>query len=156
FFSKTKTGPKRRQTDAKTIDRITSLRKQNHSIRDIPAFLCAENISISLDTVDKILKADGFAPLPKRTRQERLSSQLPQKWQCARSVEFKASDEVFTTETNVGPLLFLPMLEKLGIITAIKESGFPKTNHLSDVQMILSFLALKLIGTKCWSHDSFW
>lgn len=79
FFSKAKTGPKRRQTDAKTIDRITALRKQNHSIRDIQAFLCAENVSISLDTIDKILKADGFAPLPKRTRQERLSSQLPQK-----------------------------------------------------------------------------
>jgi hypothetical protein len=156
FFSKTKPGPKRRHTDAKTIDRITMLRKQNHSIRDIQAFLYAENISISLDTIDKILKADGFAPLPKRTRQERLSSQLPQKWECARSVEFKADDEIFTTETNAGPLLFLPMLEKLGIITAIKESGFPKTNNLSDVQMILSFLALKLIGTKCWSHDSFW
>ena len=48
------------------------------------------------------------------------------------------------------------MLEKLGIITAIKESGFPKTSNLSDVQMVLSFLALKLISTKCWSQDSFW
>lgn len=156
FFSKAKTGPKKRRTDTKTIDRITALRKQNHSIRDIQAFLGAENISISLDTIDKILKADGFAPLPKRTRQERLSSQLPQKWECARSAEFTANNEIFITETNAGPLLFLPMLEKLGIINAINESGFPKTSSLSGIQMVLSFLALKLIGIRCLSHDSFW
>lgn len=156
FFSKAKSGPKQRRTSLVTINHIIDLRKQNHSISDIQALLCAEKISISLDTIYKILKADGFAPLPKRTKQERLSVKLPQKWESVRSSTFVASDETFTTETNAGPLLFLPIIEKLGVIKAISEAGYPKTKDLSDIQMVLSFLALKLTDTKYWSHDSYW
>ena len=79
FFTTKKTGPKNRKTNANVIDQIIKLRKQNNAITDIKAILNAQNISISFDTIDKILKSEGFAPLPKRTRQERLNAQLPKK-----------------------------------------------------------------------------
>ncbi len=111
---------------------------------------------VSLDTIDKALKAEGFAPLPKRTHQQRLSVHAPQKYQAPQSQALTLSDEEFTTEIGAGPLIFLPLLETLGIVRAIKRCGFPSTSQLSDVQSVLSFLALKLSGATRWSHDTRW
>lgn len=156
FFSIQKTGPKKRATNTKTIDLITSYRKQNYSINDIKVALDAEGIKISIDTIDHILKDEGFAPLPKRTRQERLSVAIPPKIDAPKSTSFEVQEEDFNTEIGAGPLVFLPLLEELGIIEAIKSSGFPETSEISDVQTVLSFLALKLMGGLRWSHDTKW
>ena len=156
FFLEKKPGPKDRLTSNETIERIVSLRKQNYSINDIKVVLDAEERTVSLDTIDKILKSDGFAPLPKRTRKQRLAISLPSKFQAPKSVPLEITNQEFTTETGVGPLIFLPLIEKLGIVKAIQASGFPSTNGISDVQSVLSFLALKLIGNERWSHDISW
>ena len=156
FFPEKKRGPQKRFTNDQTISKIIALRKQNHSIQDIKAVLSGEGISLSLDTIDKILKAEGFAPLPKRTRKERLEVKIPQKIEAPQSVSFEIMNEHFSTEQGAGPLLFLPLLEKLGIVQAIRASGFPQTSVLSDVQSVLSFLALKLLGAERLSHDSSW
>lgn len=156
FFLEKKSGPKERLTSNETVERIVSLRKQNYSIRDIKVVLDAEERAISIDTIDKILKDDGFAPLPKRTRQQRLAITLPRKFQAPKSVALELTNQEFTTETGVGPLIFMPLIERLGIVTAIKASGFPATSEISDVQSILSLLALKLMGNKRWSHDTSW
>ncbi len=66
------------------------------------------------------------------------------------------ADEEFTTEMGACPLVFLPLLEELGIIPAIAASGFPQTKTLSDIQSVLSFPALKLTGSRRWSHDTKW
>ena len=156
FFPEKKPGPKRRFTSDETVTKIIALRKQNHSILDIKSLLAAEGIVLSLDTIDKILKAEGFAPLPKRTRLDRLRVQLPDTLQAPECVSLQLMDEEFTTEKGAGPLIFLPLLEKLAIVPAIRAAGFPKTSSLSDVQSVLSFLALKLIGTERLSHDTSW
>jgi hypothetical protein len=52
--------------------------------------------------------------------------------------------------------VFLPLLQSLEIIKAIEEAHFPSTTQLSSTQMVLSFLALKLMGNTRWSHDSVW
>ena len=156
FFSIQKTGPKKRATNTKTIDLIISYRKQNYSINDIKVALDAEGTNISIDTIDHILKDEGFAPLPKRTRQERLSVAIPPKIDAPKSMSFEVQEENFNTEIGAGPLIFLPLLEELGVIEAIKSSGFPGTSEISDVQTILSFLALKLMGGLRLSHDTKW
>lgn len=156
FFLEKKPGPKDRLTSNETVERIVSLRKQNFSITDIKVVLDAEERTVSIDTIDKILKSDGFAPLPKRTHKERSSITLPSKIQAPKSVSFELINQEFTTETGVGPLIFLPLIEKLGIVKAIKASGFPSTSEISDVQSVLSFLALKLTGARRWSHDTSW
>jgi hypothetical protein len=156
FFLFKKAGRKTRHTKSNTIDRIIALRKQNYSIADIKATMHADNINLSLDTIDKILKAEGFAPLPKRTREERRMIALPPKLQAPRAMSLKVQDETFTTEQGAGPLIFLPLLEELGIIQAIQECNFPSTSELNDIQNVLSFLALKLMGGQRWSHDTQW
>jgi len=156
FFSIKKPGPKNRLTSNKTIKRIVAFRKQNYSIVDIKVALDAEGKKVSLDTIDKILKSEGFAPLPKRTRQESLAVALPSKLEALKSVPLEIIDEEFSSEIGVGPLVFLPLLENLGIVEAIQNAGFPGTSQISDVQSVLSFLALKLMGGMRWPHDTKW
>ena len=156
FFPIKKTGPKSRFTDKTIIEEIVALRKKNHSILDIKTILDAKTTILSLDTIDNILKGEGFAPLPKRTRVERLSVEIPKKIEAPQSVLWKYREEEFTTDKGIAPLLFLPLIEKLGIIEAIKKADFPKTSVLSDVSSILSLLALKLIGNEGLSHDTTW
>ena len=156
FFSIAKTGPKNRSTNDDVIEKIIALRKQNHSIVDIKAILDADGNKISLNTIDKILKTEGFAPLPKRTRSERIDAALPTKLAAPKSETLEFIDEEFTTEFAAGPLVFLPLLENLGIIDAIQKAGFPETSVINSVQSILSFLALKLMGGMRWSYDTKW
>jgi len=156
FFKQPKRGPKKRLTTNETILRIIALRKQNYSITDIKVVLDGEGKIVSLDTIDKILKAEGFAPLPKRTQKERSDIRLPKKLRPPRSVSLEITDEQFSTEANVGPLLFLPIIENFNIIDVIKKSDFPETAEINAVQSVMSFLALKLTGCKRWSHDTAW
>lgn len=156
FFQKKKSGPKKPFTKDKVIEQIISLRKQNHSVPDIKTILDSKSLNISLDTIDKILKKDGFLPLPRRTRQEKLSVKLPEKIKAPMCAKLVISNQKFSTEKGAGPLIFLPVIEKLGIIEAIKKSGFPQTSVLNDISSILSILALKLIGNERLSHDETW
>jgi hypothetical protein len=156
FFSTPKLGPKKRATKNETVKRIVALRKQNYSIADIKVSLEADAKKISLDTIDQILKSEGFAPLSKRTRKERLAVALPSKLEAPKSIPLELTDEEFSTEMGAGPLVFLPLLENLGIVKAIQKSGFPGTTEISNVQSVLSFLALKLMGGMRWSHDTKW
>ncbi len=132
------------------------MRKRNYSITDIKVLLDSKGKAVSLDTIDKVLKAEGFAPLPKRTRMERLAVSVPEKIEAPKSVSLELTDEKFITERGAGPLVFLPLMEKLGLAEAIKSAGFPRTSELDDLQSVLSFLALKLLGGLRWSHDTKW
>lgn len=156
FFRTVKTGPKKRFTETSVIKEIITLRKQNHSIQDIKGILEAKGLRISLDTIDNILKTEGFAPLPKRTRIEKLSVKIPDKIEAPQCVPLEIKDEEFSTENNAAVLIFLPLIERLGIIEAIQNAGFPKTSVISDVSSILSFVALKILGNERLSHDTSW
>lgn len=156
FFEQKKTGPKQRRTDQSAVDIIIALRKQNYAITDIRVALHAKGHTLSLDTINTILKKEGFASLPKRTRLERTKIQLPQKIIPPVSATRAQMDEAFSTEKAAGILVFLPLLESMGIIEAIEKAKFPHTSQLSGLQMILSFLGLKLMGNARWSHDAVW
>jgi len=156
FFSAGKPGPKKRSTGKNIVEYVVELRKQNYSVVDIKVALEAKGEKLSLDTIDQILKSEGFAPLPKRTKKERLNVTLPAKIEAPKCVPLEVVDEEFSTELGAGPLVFLPLLQETGIVETIQEVNFPSTKTLSDVQNVLSFLALKLLGGLRWSHDTKW
>ncbi len=156
FFLAKKPGPKARHTSPDTVERIVVLRKRNYAITDIKMVLDTEKRSLSLEAIDNILKSEGFAPLPKRTHAQKLAVTLPKKLKSPRSEAWKPTEEEFITETGAGPLIFLPLIEKLGVVEAIGRSKFPASSELGDIQMVLSFLALKLMVGRRWSHDGSW
>ena len=106
FFKVKRPGPKKRFTEANVIERIVALRKKNHSITDIKVILESYNKSLSLDTIDKILKEEGFAPLPKRTRIERLEAAIPEKIEPPQSEPLDIIDEEFSTEKGAGAVSY--------------------------------------------------
>jgi len=156
FFQEKKRGPKSRFTKPEVVEKIVALRKQNHSILDIKAILDSEDKGVSLDTIDNILKAEGFKRLQRRTRVEKISTTLPELLTAPICCPLQLNDQVFSTEKGAGPLVFLPLIEQLGIVDAIRKCGFPSTSVLSDVSSLMSFIALKLLGSERLSHDETW
>jgi transposase len=136
------------------VKQIVAMRKRNLSVPDIRAALNAQGHKISLWAIDRLLKREGFAPLPRRTREEREDVRLPARLPAPETAPLVWRDETFTTELGGGPLVFLPLLEHMGIVSAIERAGFPKTSVLSDRASVLSFLALKLLGNERLSHDA--
>ncbi len=156
FFIQRKSGPKGRFTEEDILQSVINLRKLNHSIKDIQAVLCAQGKKISLSCIDSILKDEGFAPLYRRTRQERNETGLPKAIAIPETVSLDLEPEEFYTEKGAGPLIFLPLLEELGIVNAIESAGYPGTSQISASSYVLSFLALKLIGNHRNAHDDKW
>lgn len=156
FFIERKRGPKKRHKAIHVKDTVVSLRKKNYSILDIKASLEAMNIKISHETINELLKEEGFARLPRRKNEDRQCLAVPKTILAPRSIELDYKNEQFSTGRSGGILAFLPLIEELGIIKAIKQSGFPETSSISAESYVLSFLALKLIGNKRLSHDESW
>jgi hypothetical protein len=53
---------------------------------------------------------------------------------------------------SAGVFLFAPFLEKLSISSIAKKAGLPGTKVIPATSYLLSFLALKLIGTERYAH----
>ncbi len=145
--------PKVVESDVK--QQIISLRKMNHSIVDIKTILDAQNTNISQNQIDKILKADGFARLPRRNKDEKSRIELPTKIQPPKCRQLTAVDFVDSQQFHTrygGIFLFIPLMEKLNLVELIEQSNYPSTEQLNNLNYILSFLFLKLIDKKRLSH----
>lgn len=156
FFYETKFGPKSCHKADDIAECVIELRKQNYSVIDIKVTLDGIGEKISLDTINRILKKEGFARLPRRTHTEKSHLELPTKIEAPRSSKLILENEEFSTGRSGAILTFLPIIEQLGIVTAIEKAGFPSTKDIPAVSYVLSFLALKLMGNKRLSHDESW
>lgn len=156
FFVEKKPGPKTRHKADSIKEKVVALRKLNYSILDIKASLEGLGLKISHETINLILKGEGFSRLPRRTYVDKNHLTIPKQIHPPRSSELIKKTEEFSTGRSGGILTFLPLLESLGIISAIQNAGFPSTSEISAESYVLSFLALKLIGNKRLSHDENW
>jgi transposase len=156
FFIEKKSGPKSCYKTDPVKDKIIDLRLQNFSILDIKSSLEGCGIRLSHDTIYEVIKNEGFSRLPRRSYQEKSHLPVPKKIQPPRSSQLFLEDEKFSTCRSGAFLSFLPLIEDLGIITAIQNAGFPETKDISAVSYVLSFLVLKLIGNQRLSHDESW
>lgn len=158
FFESPRPGRKPRDDHAELKQHILSLRKQNFSILDIQAALETMGHKVSHDFIHRILIADGFHRLPRRSIPQKNKSSVSKitapKSQC---LEWDHDQgKVFHSERGIGLLAFLPLLVKLNVPEWIEHAGYPETSELSRVQSILSFLALKLSGYERYSQDDLW
>lgn len=156
FFCEKKTGPKTSHKADRITEQVIALRKKNYSVVDIKASLVTSGMDASLDTINRILKNEGFTRLPRRTNIEKSHLEIPLAISPPRSCKLNLKDEEFSTGRSGAILAFLPLIEQLGIIPAIQKAGFPQTKDISAVSYVLSLLALKLVGNKRLSHDESW
>ena len=66
FFATPRRGPRTRPKKAAAHDTIIALRKQNYSVYEISAALKEGQLPLSPTAVREVLKAEGFAALPRR------------------------------------------------------------------------------------------
>jgi hypothetical protein len=131
--------------------KIVTLRKQNASIYDIRDALEQTDEKLSPSAISTILKAEGFARLPRRADDERLSTTRPDAAAPADARQLDLSERTFRTKVG-GLFLFLPYLAKIPLETMLADANFPGTKMMPAAHSMRSLLAMKLFGNARHSH----
>jgi hypothetical protein len=84
---------------------VIALRKKNNSVQDIHFALKHEGISLSLASIWKILREEGFAKLPRRKDEERPERPRPDKAEYADIRQLSLTPRVI--ETRFGGVFLL-------------------------------------------------
>ena len=160
FFQELKMGRPKQERDSDLDDIIISLRKKQLSIPDIKIILDGMGYEVSEWEVYKVCDDNGFARLPKRSREQR--QELMERSNYVDVIQAPISGihpfsakEHFSTK-GVGILCFLPFIKAYGIDKAIEKSYYPGTRQIERLNSILAFLALKLSNVKRYGQDDGW
>lgn len=142
---------KRRRVTAEIRRKICAWRADNLSAEEIAQLLFEEGHEISVSTVERVLREEGYPKLPRRTC-HRIGltvkgTSLPERSGAVRAGDFEGADL-----ECAGVFLFCPFLSKLDIAGVTKKEGLPGTREIPALSYLLSFLALKLLGTERYSH----
>jgi hypothetical protein len=157
FFVSARPGRKEKDTTGTLGKLIVELRKKYLSVPDIKAILDSfDDGNVSEKYVHNLLKSEGFARLPRRSRLAKDETHATVKIEAAKSELLQYTPEVFQTERSIGLLCLLPLVQELGIDRLIEQSQYPATKSLPKLNAILSFLALKLSNVRRYTADDLW
>jgi len=151
FFIQPPRGPKSQPKKSAARDLIIALRKQNRSIYEISEALKAQGIPLSSTAVSEVLKAEGFAPLPRRPAEERTPGPRPTVEAIADVRDFSLEPTEFSTVCG-GLFLFIPDLVRLGTNTLAETARLPGSQMIPGDHALRSSLALKLWSIERKSH----
>ena len=155
FFLVRKPGRKELKEKASIVSKVIQLRKKYLSVPDIKVALDGKGIKVSEKKIYLIVKQEGFARLPRRSKNERLSQELPKiKPETSSEIDFMPGDKF--SSNSAGLLCFWPYITKYGIDKIICESDYPETKAIPRFSSIMSFLALKLSNIRRYSADDLW
>ena len=155
FFFKQQSLGRKPISKAKELNSlIITLRKQNFSAEDIVIMIQSKGLKVSYGYVYQLIKKEGFARLPRRSNGFKSMQELS-RIEAPVSVKLVLKNETFSTST-AGLLCFLPIIRKYEIDSLIQNSSYPSTRSIGKLSSIMSFLALKLVGTRRYSVDDLW
>jgi transposase len=152
FFITPKHGPQVQPKKDLAREKIIALRKQNYSVSEISEALKESGIPLSAMAVDEVLKAEGFAPLARRSRQERPDVPRPNVEAVADVRLFSAPEEGEFNTSCGGLFLFLPDLVRLKVSEIANQSKLPGSRMIPAEHALRSCLALKLWSIERKSH----
>ena len=124
FFVPPAKGPQSAPKADPVRDQVIALRKQNLSIYDITRALAKEGCRLSPVTVSLLLKAEGFARLPRRRDAERPSREHPAVAEVADVRKIDLSPRRIHTKFG-GLFLFLPTLVSMNFPKVLQRVGLP-------------------------------
>jgi hypothetical protein len=119
----------------------------NHSVYEIQDILSKEGFNTSIQTINRIINDEGFAKLPRRTKEELgLTKKNTLLTPMSTAIDLEQL-ESYRFECQVGGIYyFIPYILQTGLYELISSAPFPETSKLSKINSIFSILALKLIG----------
>lgn len=151
FFASARRGPRSQPKKSAARDMIIDLRKQNYSVYEISETLKEHNRPLSPTAVREVLKAEGFAPLPRRLDEERPDYPRPTIEAVADVRAFSLEPRSFTTRCG-GLFLFIPDLVRLDIGNLARAAKLPGSRMIPAEHAFRSCLALKLWSIERNSH----
>ena len=151
FFVASRPGPRHQPKKSAAHDLIVELRKANHSVYEISDALKERSLALSPTAVREVLKAEGFAALPRRLDKERPVRVGPSVEAVADVRQFSLAPRSFQTRCG-GLFLFLPLLAGLDLDALAKVSRLPGSRMIPAAHALRSCLALKLWSFERKSH----
>ena len=155
FFVSPRRGPQSQPKKSAAHDLIVQLRKQNHSVYEISQTLKERRCPLSPTGVREVLKADGFAPLPRRLDEERPHAPGPTVEPVADVRRFSLAPRQCTTRCG-GLFLFVADLVRLGTEKLARAAGLPGSTMIPAQHALHACLALKLWSIERKSHVMAW
>jgi transposase len=143
----------RRRVRGEVRSKIRDWREKRLSAGEITELLSEEGVELSVRTVERVLREEGFAKLPRRSRLKLgltvRGAEVPEKSEVLSlgAVEGQSFDS-----PGAGVYLFAPFLEQLGIEEVIRSARLPGSKVIPAASYFLSLLALKLLGTERYAH----
>lgn len=151
FFLPPGKGPQAAPKTDPLRQKIIRARKQNASVYDIQRSLEQEGHQLSTVWISNLLKEEGFAPLPRRPKEERLERPRPEQAPVADVRQLDLSPQRFRTRFG-GLFLFLPYLSRLPWGRIFRSNGFPGSEMIPTACAVRSLLGLKLFGAARHNH----
>jgi len=152
FFRDIPHGPKSQPRKDAVRERIVSLRKRNLSVYDIRDELeRSSKDRLSVTAIQEVLRAEGFARLPRRLDEERPNRPRPMADAIADARRFSLQPREFSTHAG-GLFLLLPLLARLDLDAMVERCGFPGTKMIPAAHAVRAALLLKLLGKSRRSH----
>jgi transposase len=151
YFTTSRPGPRSQPKKTAARSLVIALRKQNHSVYEISQTLKDQKIPLSPTAVRELLKAEGFAPLPRRWDEERPQALGPTIEAVADVRTFSLAPRRFFTRCG-GLFLFLPDLVGLHSEQLAQSSGLPGSKMIPCAHALRACLALKLWSLERKSH----
>jgi DNA-binding transcriptional MerR regulator len=155
FFHQPKLGRKLSDNHGKVRSQIISLRKKYLSVPDIKSILDSQNATLSERHIHTILKEEGFARLPRRSKIEKQNKTTQNIIVAPKAELLENINESFHT-LDAGLLIFLCYIKQYGIDLLIENSFYPGTKQIPKINSILAFIGLKLSNVRRYSSDDLW
>lgn len=151
FFVSPRPGPTSQPKKSAATVRIVELRKRNYSVYEISEALKEGGHPLSPTAVREVLKAEGFAPLPRRLDEERPERPRPSIEAVADARGFSLEPRGFDTICG-GLFLFVPDLVRLQLDGMARAVKLPGSQMIPAAHALRSSLALKLWSLERKSH----
>jgi hypothetical protein len=151
FFLTPRPGPRSQPKKSAARDLIVELRKRNHCVYEISEVLKSRELALSPTAVREVLKAEGFAPLPRRLDEERPERPRPTIEAPADVRQLSLSPRRFDTACG-GLFLFVPGLVSLALDKLAESASLPGSKMIPASHALRSMLVLKLWSIEHRSH----
>jgi hypothetical protein len=151
FFLTARRGPQSQPKKSAARDQIVDLRKRNYSVYEISEHLKAHHRPLSPTAVREVLKAEGFAALPRRLDEERPTRPRPTVEPVSDVRAFTLAPRRFTTACG-GLVLVVPDLVRLDLDRTVTTAALPGSKMIPAAHAVRASLALKLWSIEHKSH----
>ena len=144
---------RRRRVTSEARRKIRQWRERRLSAGEIAQLLLEEGLEISVSTVERVLAEEGFPKLPRRTGlkigRTVKGAEVPDRSEAVALGDLAGKGLACP---GAGVFVFAPFLAKFDLNKIVRSAGLPGSEAIPARSYLLSFLALKLLGTERYAH----